>query len=535
MTLKLSILSAAAAALIFVATAVNASHQVPGSLETIAGAGTELSDGSPATDRRIPFASDLAIAPDGGVVVADVTQCAIRKIDGDVITTIAGVLSTWGGCGHSGDGGPATAAEMVPRAMAYDSAGNLFIADTFNCSIRRVDAATQIITHFAGGTCGARDDNGTPAEDAWISNPMGIAVAADGDVYFTEPQACRVSKITGDTHVMMRVTGSQHGGICFHGGDGGPALDGRVSYPQDIVIDEDENVYIADWGACRIRMISGGLINTIAGTGLCTYNGDGPALSRHLRNPFGIALDAGSGLLIADSEGCLIRRLKDGVLTTLAGYIFPIQDEPGFPLCGFNGDDQQAMGTMLRQTLGVAGDANGNAYFSESDFTTHTEPGRIRIIYDIEAAAATPTATATVTNSPTATATHSPTPTASPTTSATATATATATPASSPDQGTNADDEPSPSPTATQTSLADATPPPSPVAAHPPASTEGSPDGGANPAGIGPRALPQAGHGSPGQEHHTWTLVILTVVLTAASAAAFTAAVRRRSDGLTER
>jgi hypothetical protein len=130
------------------------------------------------------------------------------------------------------------------------------------------------------------------------------------------------------------------------------------------------------------------VISTVAGTGSCYYNGDGPALTAHLNQPYGIAVDAEGGLLIADHANCLIRRLKDGQLTTLVGMPRTMGDAV-FTECGYNTDDSPGTATMIGNPMGVAAGRDGNAYFTEIPFTSDA-PGRVRVIYGVTAPATTP-------------------------------------------------------------------------------------------------------------------------------------------------
>lgn len=392
-----------------------AGSPAPGTIEAIAGGGTQTGDGIPATDASIDAPIGIAVNAAGEVFFSDLTICSVRKVSTGLMTTYAGTGSCPSGqVTDIGDGGPATSAILQrPFGLALDRDGNLYIADSFDCAIRKVDALTGIISTVAGtGRCAdSTAHDGDPATEAPLFIPEAVAVDDLGNLYIAEGQACRVRKVMGGT-ISTLAGGIPIGGICNVSGDGGYATDAGLGYPQSVAVDADRNVYVSD--SCRIREISNGIINTVAGrdTSGCyyTFSDDGPALSTDII-PFLLATDPVGNVYFADGVHCRVRRLKDGAVTTLAGRTYPSIAEP-FPDCGYSGDGGPALDAQLEETVGVAVDNDSNVYFTELD-ENNAGFGHVRVVYDPLDAPATPTFTSTPTASDTPTPTS--TPTATPT------------------------------------------------------------------------------------------------------------------------
>lgn len=234
---------------------------------------------------------------------------------GDINTVVGS-----GAAGYSGDNGPATAANLsVPEAVAVDAAGNIFIADTFNNVIRKVAASTGYISTVAGnGTQGYSGDGG-PATLAELYLPTGVAVDVAGNIYFADNQ--RIRKVTASTGIITTVAGS---GIQGFAGDGGPATSAELNWPWAVALDAAGNIYFTDTDNQRIRKVavSTGIITTVAGTGTEGCSGDGgPATNAELNSPFGIAVDEVGNIYFTDYFNNRIRRVaaSTGDVSTVAG------------------------------------------------------------------------------------------------------------------------------------------------------------------------------------------------------------------------
>src|SRR5205814_1665754 len=198
-----------------------------------------------------------------------------------------------------GDGGPATVAELAgPSSVAVDAAGNLFIADNQNSRIRRVDAATQVITTVAGnGTAGFSGDGG-PATAAELAGPAGVALDGAGNLFLAEssqwaerpPANARVRQVAAGRGAITTVAG---GGTCGFSGDGGPATAAGLFSPSGVALDGAGNLFIADSNSRRVRRVdaSTGTITTVAGNGTFGFGGDGGPATAAQVDPTGVALD----------------------------------------------------------------------------------------------------------------------------------------------------------------------------------------------------------------------------------------------------
>jgi uncharacterized protein (TIGR03437 family) len=311
-----------------------------GMITSVAGNGTFSGDHGPATSAQLLFPWGVAADSAGNVYIADEGNNRIRKVSGGVIATVAGS----GSYGFSGDNGPATSAQLdLPRGVAVDSAGNLYIADYGNNRIRKVSSG--VITTVAGGGS-SLGDNG-PATSAQLNSPSGVAVDSAGNLYIADSGNQRIRKVSSG--VIATVAG---GGSSL--GDNGPATSAQLNAPQGVAVDSDGNLYIADSLNYRIRKVSNGVITTVAGNGTAGFSGDnGPAASAQLGGPSGVAVDSAGNLYIADNNR--IRKVSGGVITTVAGSA----------TYGFSGDNGPATGAQLNTSQGVAVAPAGNVYIAD--------------------------------------------------------------------------------------------------------------------------------------------------------------------------
>ena len=309
-------------------------------------------DGGPAVEAGLYNPSGVAVDGAGNLYIADTFNHRIRKVDSTgTITTIAGT----GELGFSGDGGPAVEAELYnPYGVAVDGAGNLYIADTFNDRIRKVDSSGVITTIAGTGERGFSGDEG-PAVEAWLYNPYGVAVDGAGNLYIADTFNHRIRKVDS-TGTITTIAGTGEFGFS---GDGGPAVRAALYFPSGVAVDGAGNLYIADTSNHRIRKVDAtGTITTIAGTGERGFGGDeGPATTARLTFPRGVAVDGAGNLYIADTSNHRIRKVDaTGTITTIAGT----------GERGFGGDEGPATTARLTFPLGVAVDSAGGLYIADT-------------------------------------------------------------------------------------------------------------------------------------------------------------------------
>ena len=280
----------------------------------------------------------MTLDASGNLYFADYCNMRVRKVDAatGIITTLAGT----GVAGFNGDSQPATSAQLYyPAGVALDASGNLYIAEYFNHRVRKVDAATGIITTVAGtGISGWNGDN-QPATSAQLSGPVGVAVDASGNLYIAD----RGNELIRKVNTAGIITT-----VAF-------------SPSEDVAVDASGNVYIADYpGHLVLKMdATTGTISTVAGTGVAGFNGDNqPATSAQLNGPTGLAVDASGNLYIVDYNDSRVRRVDaaTGIITAVAGT----------GDAGFNGDNQPATSAQLNLPVGVAVNASGNVYITDA-------------------------------------------------------------------------------------------------------------------------------------------------------------------------
>ncbi|MEO6817931.1 MAG: Ig-like domain repeat protein [Edaphobacter sp.] len=269
-----------------------------GVISIFAGTGAEGygGDGAAATAAYLDTPTGVAVDNVGNVYIADSHNQRIRMVKNGTITTIAGT----GTPGFSGDAGPATAAQLfLPSAVAVDTTGSIYIADTNNQRIRKITRTT--ITTIAGDGEELFAGDGAAATSAVLDLPTGVAVDAIGNVYIADRHNQRIRKVT-PSGTISTIAGS--GLSSFSGafaGDGASATAAALAKPSGVSVDTAGNVYIADTGNQRIRQISGATIATVAGSGLQGFGGDsGPATDAILNSPRAAVLDAFGNLTIVD-------------------------------------------------------------------------------------------------------------------------------------------------------------------------------------------------------------------------------------------
>jgi len=325
-----------------------------GEIYTVAGGNYgDLGDGGLAVDAELSNLSAVAVDGNGNLYIADTGNNKIRKVDAVTkqISTVAGS----GGYDYSGDGGSALSAQLrSPSGVAVDDTGHVYIADKYNNRIRKVDTSGKISTIAGTGGNDYSGDNG-PAVEAELSNPGGVAVDGNGNLYIADTGNSRIRKIAADGTITTVAGVSDYG---TYSGDGGPAVDADLNGPSALAIDSAGNLYIADTENSRIRKVdTNGIISTVAGSSGDGYSGDGtPAVNAQLNEPEGVAVDGSGNLYIADTDNNRIRKVSaNGKIITIAGT----------GNGGYSGDDGSGMLAELNGPAGLAMDSSGTLYIAD--------------------------------------------------------------------------------------------------------------------------------------------------------------------------
>ena len=326
-------------------------------ITSVAGNGIDgySGDGELAITAALNTPSAIAVDGGGDLFIADQYNQVIRRVDA------TGVISTFAGTGNdgfSGNNGPATAADLnLPAGVAVDTAGNLFIADTGNNQIRRVDTNRTITTVVGNGTRGFAGDNG-PAVNASLDQPSGLAFDSEGRLLIADVGNNRIRRLERNGTITTIAGDGQTG----FSPDGTPARNAQLSGPQGLSVDADGNIFVAEAYNCRILKISvvDTRITTVAGSGECDFYGDGePATSAALQSPRSVAVDAAGNVFIADLDNLRVRRVdaKTRIISTLAG----IGDG------AFLGDDGPATSAVITYPLAIIFDSSGNLIIGDTD------------------------------------------------------------------------------------------------------------------------------------------------------------------------
>jgi trimeric autotransporter adhesin len=322
-----------------------------GALSIMAGVGLAgfSGDGGPATSAALDGPAGVAVDSSGNIYISDFNNLRVRKVSGGIITTIAGN----GQSGLSGDGVPATSAGFVgPTGLAVDSAGNLFIADYY--AIRKVSGGT--ISTVAGNGQAAFSGDGGPATSASLDlgEDGGVAVDLAGNLYIADAYNNRIREVSDG--IITTIAGSGQSG--FFVGDNGSATGALLTLPNAVAVDSAGNLYISDQFDYRIRKITNGVITTIAGTGTEGFSGDGGlAINATVDDPTGVAVDAQGSVYVTDSVNQRIRKIAAGNISTIAGN----------GAYKYSGDGGPAASAAI-SPKGLALDAAANIYFADDSY-----------------------------------------------------------------------------------------------------------------------------------------------------------------------
>ncbi len=326
---------------------------VAGVITTVAGNGQlrVAREGIPAVEALLRSPDGVAVDPSGNLFFTEREGNRVRQVTpGGIITTKAGT----GRNAFSGDGGQARNATLAfPRGLALDSQGSLYVVDSLNHRIRKIDPDGTIRT-IAGNGIPTFAGDGGPAVNASIALPEGIAIDAAGNLYIGDTSNQRVRKINAQG-IISTLAGN---GQKTYSGDGGPATAAALDAPTGVTVDAAGNIYIADTNNQRIRKVTpAGVISTVAGNGKKGFSGDGgPATAAMLSAPNRLTLDPAGNLYIADQENNRVRKVTpQGVISTVAGT----------GQSGASGDGGPAISAALNSPNGLAIDRNGNLFIAD--------------------------------------------------------------------------------------------------------------------------------------------------------------------------
>ena len=357
-----------------------------GNFNTVVGNGS-VYDGLAATSASLYFPRGPALDSKGNLYITDEGNNRIREVDATtgIISTVAGTNVP---CPQStqacGDGGPATSAGFYnPHSVNLDPTDTYMnIADTGNNKLRQVNTGTGIVSTIAGtGVAGFTGDGG-PASAAEINSPRAPSYDSLGNLYFVDTSNHRIRKIDKTTGIITTVVGSggfaAHNQGCGNGGysgDGGPATSAMLQCPLGMAIDANDNIYIADYLNSAIRKVDAKtqIITTVVGNGTPGYTGDnGPASAATLSYPDRVSVNGAGNLFISDTGNNVVRRVDAGtqIITTFVGS----------GAFGFSGDGGPALSAALAQPTGVVVTNSGDLYLGDlleqSNSQGHVEFGR---------------------------------------------------------------------------------------------------------------------------------------------------------------
>jgi trimeric autotransporter adhesin len=332
-------------------------------IKTLAGSGvaTNTGDGGVATNAGLYNPVSMVMDACGNMYIADSVNYRIRKVDAN------GNISTFAGNGtgtFAGDGGVATNASLFfPSGVALDANRNLLIADALNNRIRKVDANGVITTVAGNGTAAYAGDDGA-ATNASLNRPSGLAVDGVGNFYICDGYNNRIRRV--DTNgIISTVAGN---GIATYAGDGASATNASLYHPRGVALDVSGNLFVADSSNHRIRIVdTNGIISTFAGNGSGKFAGDGGlATNASLYDPFDVGFDVYGNLFIADTSNNRIRIVDaNGIIATVAGN----------GMHTYAGDGGNPTNASLYAPMGVATDALGNLLIADQ------QNQRVRMVY----------------------------------------------------------------------------------------------------------------------------------------------------------
>lgn len=335
-------------------------------ISTFAGTGVQGStgDGGPATAARIDDPYGIVRGPDGAIWFCEHAGHRIRRIAPDgTISTVAGT----GAKGYTGDGGPAKEATFnLPHELRFDSAGNLYVADTGNNAVRRIEIKTGTITTFAGGTkTKGETGDGGPAKQASLNGPHSIQISPDDILYICDVPSHIIRRVDLRSGIISTFAGTGKPGPTP---DGSPIVGTPLNNPRSLDVDREGNLWLVTREGNQVLKfdLKAGVIRHIAGTGETGFTGNGgPAKNATLSGPKGIALDAKGNAWLADTESHSVRMVdaSTGRIELIAGT-------------GAKGDgpDGNPLQCAMNRLHGVFVDKDGSVFIGDS------EAHRIRVL-----------------------------------------------------------------------------------------------------------------------------------------------------------
>ena len=341
-----------------------------GNIETIAGSGPANfgyeGDNGQATLAKLGWITAVAVDSHENIYFTDGAANVVRKVASDgIVKTIAGTFIGFNQINntpYAGDGDLATSAHLnIPYSIAVAADGNVIIADAGNNAVREISSATGTISTVAGkgpGWSGFAGDGGSAAQSL-VWNPHNVAYDKLGNIYIADTQnnAIRmIEKSTGKISTLAGLGPSSPG----YSGDNGQATSAAINSPEGIAIDKNGDIYFSDGGNNVIRKISNGVITTIAGTGGMGYSGDdGPALNATFYTIRGLAIDSKNNIYIADASANVVRMIESE-----SSWIYTVA---GTGNAGYAGDGGPATEAMLSNPLGIALDSKDNLYIADTN------------------------------------------------------------------------------------------------------------------------------------------------------------------------
>ena len=342
----------------------------PGDIATVAGGfGGFRGDGGPATSAGFASPTGVAIDASGDILIADLVNNRVR-----IVAASSGIVTTLAGGGSGGDGGLATSAIAAsPITGAVDNFGDLYFLETTGNRVRRVDGSSGIITTVAGNTTGGFNGDGVAATSASLDGPSGMTLDSSGNIFIADSYNWRIRRVDASTGMITTVAGNGSPGFS---GDNGSATSAQLDVPFAVAVDATGNLFIADWLNHRIRVVNmqgaeiivagvaiePGYIATVAGNGTAGYSSDGVLASNtSLDFPTGVAVDGSGNFFILDAGNQRIRRVDaiTGYITTFAGN----------GTAGFSGDGGPATSACLNLSIwnaGISLDSAGNLFIADS-------------------------------------------------------------------------------------------------------------------------------------------------------------------------